>query len=223
MADNLPVNFAIPEEGSVVSYSFQEVFSKRGYITYYLCASKNSTTTSTFLTTSGGISSGVTVIKKSGDTASLEYNYDYMFNLPARVRGKVYFSFALGNGDFTASNSSCYLTAKLFKVVAAAETQLGTTQTSPTISTSADKVDTLNCMLEFDLSDAIYSFGSGESLRLEVVLYHTGATGEGIDATSGYGADPVGNSDEATASDGLIIQSGYSTTSTLNVPFILEI
>lgn len=118
MADNLPINFNIPSEGAIASYSWTDVASGLGYVTLYLTSHEVDHVTAFSLidATIAGKRYG------SGWYSTTYQAFDSSgFNTPRTVKGKMYFSGQMCN---TAVNAPIY--AKVYHVTAAGvETEIG--------------------------------------------------------------------------------------------------
>ncbi len=212
----VPKHYRKVPEQQITSYNWEDIAAGVGYSLFYPTASQSSSALTYAVTQSTSIPSGVVVNKKSG-SGTITGTYDILFNSPRRIKGKVYLSFSLGTTDGNQTTGTGRVTASLYHDDGA-ETQLGSTIESETVSASADTIKTKAIVLIFDLSSQIYKFKKGETLRLKVILTHTGAS----TATSGYSQDPSSSADNTD--DGLVvINTGYTTRMTLAVPFILDL
>lgn len=86
MAEQLPINFAVPSEGAIASYNWIDLEAGFGYVDYYLCSSDDGTIYKRTLTTTAVPSSEASI-----STSANYYFISSVLNSPKTIEGTAYF------------------------------------------------------------------------------------------------------------------------------------
>ncbi len=165
-------NFAIPSEQVLANYSYQELLTGEGIITFQLVLSENSTTTN-YLIKTDAIVSDPTFKRKQNASETFNWTFDTnTFKFRRIIEGTVYISFT-HKAAFGNAGCSNYLTVALYHYDGTTETSLGSV-TSPTVSdNSTDTYATR--LITIDVSKRI--FQKGDILRAKLTWVASGASG----------------------------------------------
>lgn len=167
MADTLPLNFPIPQENIISSYTFQDIAQNVSYATYYAVIDR----TGAGILSPSGIETDQEYwrISKTTASGSEEWNFDLTFKRPVTIEGKLMVVCTYGGKKGTGSAPQSYETVEIFHVNATAtETSIGTEQTGETYNYGGDtNVRSYRKLFIFDITKK--TFGIGEKLRVEVV------------------------------------------------------
>lgn len=203
---------------AIASYSYEEIASGLGYISFYAYNSTDSTSTKYGLITETSIKSYVKVssgtVAMSGDTNQklLDIDWDITMDDPRTLNGRCFiqipFYAYVSSGNYTQ-----YLIVKLRKYSGTTETDLGTVQ-----STNFNNVNNLTTatppkMFVLDITNT--PFKRGDILRLTLESYYNPGGGSGS-LTQYVGNDPNARADATV--------TGLETTQLkLDVPFRIDI
>ncbi len=216
----IPQEFPPGAEQAIASYDFTEISSGTGYSNFYPAASTVSGAATYLMATDTSITSGEAVKKLTGAANASTIDYDVIFNLPQRVKGKVILSYATGAAY---GNGTCnmHTRAKLYKLDVNGNAKLLDQEyaTNLITATVGDTLVTSRNLIQFDLTDKVRLFKKGEGLRVNIYM----SMGGGSQSTAGYAQDPSGSADTTEGSALQVIDTGYSTTMTLAIPFVLDL
>lgn len=195
----VPINFAVPSE-ALVSYSYLDLFSKTGWLTFY----GQHCDAGKFLNVTNTIESGSQSFAVANNTT---YTFDFLFNVPQTTKAGYAFLATL----FGVANTGKYITvvASLFHVDAAAtETQIGSDTTIGTVNSGG--VTWVGGRKSNAIPLTSKHFKIGETLRLKLLVTTNGSS-------PGIVCDP-------TNSSYTIDSVTYSKTNMLlNIPFKLDL
>lgn len=210
MASQLPVNFAIPGEGAIASYSWQEVAAKTGYNTFYLA---NFNDDLYGLTTNTILSKYASVVLNN----TVEYDFDFLFNSQVTLEGNAYLALPIIFYKYApGAVTTIEIVATIYHYDGSTETSLGSsTETISSLQSIGDSSITQYFTAKIPISQK--NFKAGETLRVNI---NPGSASSGV---AYLGCDP-GNRGEAFFNPG----SGYVTITTdvlskVEVPFKIDL
>ena len=202
---------------ATASYDYYDIADGTGIKNFYAAQTHSSgALTDYYLTTDNTDYSAVISCKMipAGAGYTTDDNYEVLFNFPKMIRGKIRVSIVQGLAA-SAANQYIFILLKLYKVSGATVTQIGDEVcTNKLISTASVKLDRRENVY-FDTGGRVH-FKKGDRLRLNVKVYASHSV------AMGYGIDPVGRDDIATASGGIIIDAGHTTQLKVGVPFVID-
>ena len=231
MAPTLPLNIPIPQSAAIASFNYTDIAEATGIVKFFGSVWTSGgtdyppaiITSGGFLTTaaisSGKIAVSGATITSSGEGFILNTTHDVVFNRPQNIKGNAYLNITLGAYNNTASGSepSVWLSgATLTNATTGAILGSAVTSDYFSIPTTAVQARSKTFLLKFDLTDQVYHFKAGETLRLTLPLWGTGGSASAI-SYGGYGADPADRNDT-----GLTIEDTDTTKMELYVPFLLN-
>jgi hypothetical protein len=210
MADQLPVNFAIPGENSIANYDWRDIATGTGYIEFYATKTRLASADSYKLVTSTLWSDSDYAL---GNNSATDLDFDITFDNQLTLKGEAHvqvpIAFFLGSG--TGVSISCTVTVNLYKVSGGVETQIGSTATTTQSSSalnggqSAQKIGAV--VIAINTPTIIKR---GDTLRLNVI---SGAGG-GTNRFTGIFFNPANN----TTQPGTWIDSIRTTQLKLSLP-----
>ena len=151
----LPQTLPIPQEAGVASYSFTDIASGVGYVSFFGTQFSDNSYNFVLNTLTGDE-------RKTLLSNGLEINFDLAFDRPRTINGNVLFSYTIESGAASGTSS---ITIKLFHVASGGtETQLGGTATGTDISADAARRDTH----AFSVTNQVMK--KDEKLRIEWVI-----------------------------------------------------
>lgn len=184
MADNLPVNFPIPQEQSIASFSFTDIANGSGVVVFYTTISEDQSGKDYHLTDqqvkpAGWTSASATETRiNSGSYIAFDTGE---FNLPRTVKGTAYISGYLYSGD----GSNGYYTMKISKWDGTTETDLTSEINTQTSNLSTGQYEAFYCVLP--LTQTVIK--KGEQLR--VSFKRTSGTSQVFLETDATGTYPL--------------------------------
>ena len=214
MADALPINIPIPPESAVASYSYADVASGTGFITYYLFNTEDDSAKDYHLASNTIRSNDTNVTNTTTSGTFVEVineDFDILFNKPQSIRGVATMVLATGSNNGGSGTATHYAVATLYHYDGSTETQIGTVQ-SPAIANSTAGVSAPFTM-ELNIANRVL-FSIGDTLRLTVQIY--GKATSGTDTFSFYHS-PL---DLAATIGGTALDT---TQSLINIPFVIEL
>jgi len=161
MAEILPINFPLPPEPAIISYSWTDLDSGTGYVDYFLLGTKNTSGETVLLTPSSSVV-GFWDSQGNGFNETTYHNFDVTFNHPRTIKGRAYFS-----GQMFDLDNNSKVTAKLIHYDGSTETVIGAETVTFEIANG-----TYNFCLCWDVSQTL--FKKGETLRLAVKVGQDG-------------------------------------------------
>jgi len=172
----VPVNFAIPGESAVASYSWTDIASGLGYVTFYGFKSVDDTTGHYILSKNPSYSDEVATLGTSVDsrtyTEVLDLDFDTSeFKLPQTIEGAGYVQIALSTNGADTKTINYYAIAKLRKWDGVTETEIssGQSREMELIQTTNYGWDGENSNIYLDIPKTV--FKKGEILRLSIFVY----------------------------------------------------
>lgn len=197
MADVLPVNFPVPSEAAVATYSFQDLLTNTGTIVLYGATAKDDGTTNVvyFLTSNPGYGSWLAWSREqiSGTSdgvfaANADFDYEVQTTIHIVGTGHVLIPFYVSGGT---GNANIGATLSLYHVATdSTETQLATGSIEPAGAPGTDMPLRFQCgtMALLNLNKV---FKKGEKIRLSI----DSAAVSGTSTPVGYiGHDPIARS-----------------------------
>lgn len=210
MAKTLPLNFPIPAESAIATYSFADIAEGSGIIPFNLLKVDTGSGVYDFLMTTNsnmyGADSGIV------RNTELPVDFDIAFNQSKTIKGNLYAAFALGVFRAGAA-ATISITATIKKVSGVTETTIGSAVTSATISNGSSASPVSNfAVLKWSITEV--DFKGGDLLRVTTSITLTGSG-----ATGAIGCSPNGGQSTAT---GEFFNTTGSSRSTLFVPFKIQ-
>lgn len=216
MAENLPLNFAVPTESTIASYDWTNFAEGTGIRTFYIANGKNSAGTQYFLTTQAALVSYTTQYGGTSTTSTSavktdDIDYDLSpFNKPQTIRGTASLHGTWSVND-AAGGGYVYLIIRVRKWDGTNETEVGsfTSETLSSANTKRNLIGTFACTETH--------FKIGDILRITVEIWTRSATGA-ASRVGFYGQDPASTSittNYFTATDPTFMK--------INIPFKIEV
>lgn len=208
MADQLPVNFQIPAEGAVSSYTWTEIGSGTGYITYY-----PGTIAGNYILSNNPFYPDQQVYKVTeqvSDTANFDKDYDVLINRPLTVQGKMIVTM-----PFLKSNvgTQGHIYVYLRKWDGANETEVVSAEGTSFTSLPASTPTNLGAIITVPTT----RFKKGEYLRVTIQIHVTGGVAGG---NLYMGVDPM-NMDDPTAGEDAL--NTFMTQTIVQIPVRIEL
>jgi hypothetical protein len=208
----VPINFAVPGEGAVASYSFTDLATGTGYTSFYFIDCSNSIKMLT----------PTTFYSKKGYTATptntaMDVDFDLLFNKKSVVAGDalIQIPVVLVNNSGGGGTITTTAKAEIFAVaVGGAETSLGSI--SENLSASVAASDYSNQFLIGKITVAEHAFVKGEKLRVTFT-----ATAMGSNLITMIGHDPKNRTSAFSAQP--ITTTWITSQSIINIPFKVEL
>lgn len=189
MADVLPINFPIPQEGAVASYSFTDLVTKTGYIRYFLIKDSSG---DGFLSPQS-IASQTIDTQYSGTVSNQDLDFDVEFKSQQIIEGDCYLSLAtLALKSGASGSMSMTVDVEIFHVnPSETETSLGSAEGAAVFSNSpAGGGSTAARYNLYKIPLTKHAFSIGDKLRLRLT---TSTTADGGGTSIGaIGHDPIG-------------------------------
>lgn len=215
MADNLPLNFNIPAENSIYSYSWTDVAEGRGIIKFYGANWKDQSTLHYYL--SDNIINSKTIVTTGTTTSTnwekvLDVDFDITFNNPRNLKGKAYVLLTSFGSKSVASYCNRYVRARIRKVpYGGAEQEIATQRTEN--YRYANVLANDEDVIEIDVSSLVH-FAPGDILRVTIEVWgNVEVNGEN---TLGFCHDPANR----TTSQ---VTDGRSTMLEIRLPFKIDL
>jgi len=224
MAENIPVNFPIPTERAIASFSFTDLAEGTGVVEYTLGVQNVEGTESFFLSTTAGWNSsvaGVTTYKQEeteNDTSfakTIDIDFDLTaFNLPRRIRGTGRCQINFGGGELQPNNSGeTYIICRIRKWDGSSETEIasGQSQTRVIASNVANNRETGNIPITIPLT----SYKKGETLRVTIEQWSKKTSSSVF--TARFAHDPQDT--DQTEFGG----TDFFTTLKVQIPYVIDV
>lgn len=217
----VPINFAVPSEGAVASYSWTDIASGQGFVRFYLAQELQGGNTSYILTDTQIYSntSDVTSTGTNADTFTKTNTLTFsssVFNTPRTIRGFARFSISIGAHSTSGGTGSGAIVAILKKVSGGVTTTLCTTGLSDNTSGgTAVPVGHKRVLMLKEITET--SLKIGDILQLDIDFYALNAS-----STSGYigycdlGTDPLNQNGTWIKPQ---TETGDRTDSFVEIPF----
>lgn len=167
----VPVVFRKSSEAAIASFSFTDLVTKTGYLTFHVA---KATDDAVFLTPVAIESAEVNVstfdTTIGGSSLRAELDVDIEFNQPQTIKGKAFVAASyFANGGNGVGSASTFLKVRLFHFDGTTETEIGTQQTTDTVTRNTAGVSYLRDLVVFDVSQK--HFKIGEKFRLNIELW----------------------------------------------------
>lgn len=150
MAEILPVNFPIPGENIIVTYSYTDIAEGTGIHVFYMAIVKTSATTIYKL-----VGSTLEGTSSFNDTTAGGIDFDVSFNTPKTIKGTAYLT-----GKATISSGTHQVDATIIHYDGSTETVIGANTNSHTLANG----DVFS--IPFTIAET--HFKSGDTLRLAI-------------------------------------------------------
>lgn len=173
MAENMPLNFVIPGENVLATYSYTDIANGAGYVDFYPFITRNGPQASPTVSYQLAISSSQNTADKQITTSNAEeYNFDSSpFNTPRVAKGLAYLKIVVKQNAGTR-----HYAIRLLKVSSSVESVIATGMDTMDVTT-AEQI----FVLKFDISTEV-NFMIGDFIRLEVT--DVSSSGNGYFGTS---------------------------------------
>lgn len=227
MADQLPINFAIPSESTIASYAYTDVMSGTGVVTFYGFDTEDNSTKSYGLLTSPIYSNNVVTYINSTTASSkfLDLDFDATFANPVVLQGTFRAQVSWLHGNETLANKSggpTWIVVRLRKYDTS-EHEIAANTKSVEMDGVDLEVHGTTANIEFEVPTTKYS--PGDILRITVELW-AGASVNGASGTDVWLChDPADRTVDAT-----LLGQGAALTETVptsqlifHVPFRLNL
>lgn len=166
----VPINFAVPSEGAVASYSYTDIATGLGYQTFYLAATRE-TTNIEYLTTDKAFYSdpesiGTDNLVTSGFEKVQDVDFDTnVFNSPRTVKGTAIMNVASSLRTLTAYKAR-YLIINVIHFDGTTETNIGSVQTITKEQSGTSGTWKYYEALQIPLTETL--FKKGDILRINI-------------------------------------------------------
>jgi hypothetical protein len=177
----IPTKFRTATEAGIASYSYVDIASGTGYVTFYGSNVVDDGTETYSLSENITYSNDkLTIIEQGGtpDAKRLDLDFDLtQFKLPRRIKGTAICNVSIIFGDANTANHDgvAYVVVRFRRVRGGVETELAANTKSDTITVGSQVVDLNVMQVEVDLSTG-YSFKKDDILRVTVELWSTGGS-----------------------------------------------
>lgn len=226
MAEQLPINFAIPAEPTITSYNYTDIADGSGKVDFYGYESKGSAAAKYELDTDTAIYSETTLFtgttSGTGGTA-ITFNKDFYtkkYNKPTTLKGTCFVQLPFAH-RVTVSNQniSTYLVVTISEYNATATTQV-TQATSYTFASGVGVSQIANFNFSFDVPDYTIKVGSQILVNLSV---YSGNTAGGSDACRWNVAVDPANRTVAHDKEGASVPGDFVTSRLkIKLPFRID-
>jgi len=224
MAELVPISFPVPTEAAIASYSYTDVAEGTGIITFYGASHQEESTEAYFLTQNEVYSNSVNTtiaIAETSFTKVIDHDYDLVFNLPKRIKGKARCNITIAGGDSNSANTSgeVYAIIKIRHYDGSTETEVASGQSETLAFESSANTSKTMCV-EIDVSTARH-YKKGETLRITVEIWakKTAANSTWV----GYGHDPKDRNVDVVVDYGSLPEDDYTKQLLFYIPFILDL
>jgi hypothetical protein len=163
MANQMPMNFDMPQENINALYSYSDVREGTGFITYYASEYGDESATSYVLDTELSYSQSIEV-----DTGTYDF-YTPTFNVPKIIEGDALLNACIYAHSPGGDSATCKITVKFYHYDGTTSTQIGSTWVSTEHSVGGVDIGTpksINGRITLPLTN----FRIGDQLRVEVVF-----------------------------------------------------
>lgn len=205
MAEQLPQNFIIPNEGVVASYNYEDIADGRGLKTLYGYVSVVSGGTVSYNLDPFIVASSYIDLDEVGITSDTTLTfYTGSFNKPRVMQGRFFLTFC----HKTSANANHHVTVKLYHYDGTTSTQLGSTWTGVTFNNTNAHVET--AMIDVDTP---VKFKLGDKIKIEIAVdLNAAATWwMGTDPLNrdGVGANEIKPSTDENATTQLVVRAPF--------------
>lgn len=165
----VPNNFLFTAEQQIASYDWQDFAAGAGIIRYYCAASETTGPAYSYFLTRREIDGTVNKRTISASTgSSTEVNFDIVYNNTAFIRGDAVVNYTIESQ----TNTVEYTTFRLLRVRDAVETVIASA-TGASHTNSSGSTQYYRYAIKMSCTET--SIARGDTLRLEVVIFNTGA------------------------------------------------
>lgn len=174
----VPINFRRSAEGAIASYTWSDIAAGTGYVAFYCFDDEdNKAMCTSRIDSSIGYTKATWAAGSESAAMRAELDFDAVFNLPQRIKGKLYVSltYRLTTTGAGTPTNSVYTKVRIYHVDTSAvpvETEIGTQQETKTI-TRTDSIGTSSgrTTIKFDVNR---HFKKNEKIRVNVELWGSG-------------------------------------------------
>jgi hypothetical protein len=187
MADNLPINFPLPSEGSIASYNYKDLASGLGYVSFYGATFLDSTETVVYSLIDNVIQS-YQEKTTPGINTNTTYDLDATFNYPCVLNGKCYIVIPMLNNNSGGNAFVVTINASLYKYDGS-ETQIGGTITKALTVNSNPSATIWDYLVGYFETGGKINFKRGDRVRLKINVVNGGNLYSGDNG--GFASDPA--------------------------------
>jgi len=169
MADTLPINFQVPNEGAIVSYNYTDFAEGTGITTFYGFVSTTDAGNDEHLTTDSSMFSTVIESVTSSGAGNAVHDADFdlnVFNMPQTLNGTAYVTFTFGGGSSSSNNNNVYANVTIRHWDGSTETDLVTDQSETIVVNNNNREKLVTMPLVIPKTN----FKKGETLRLNITV-----------------------------------------------------
>jgi len=201
MAENLPINFAIPAEGAVASYNWIDLANGMGYVDLYFLVLANSY----LLTNSTNISSNTNYFYSTISFTCIDQDFTTTINTSRTIRGNAYFEIPVTdiNGSGTVT-----VIVTVYKNL----TSIGTRTTTKVMTSEGYHSN----LISDSVSLTTTNFGVGDILKVHLRV----SWAEGASSQFYMGIDPH-NGQLYSLTDGHALS--MESQSKISIPFKIDL
>lgn len=214
MAEQVPVNFAIPGENLIASYNFFDVAEGSGIVEFCGCKVATGSASYNYILTTNKTMYSVFVGDTGGYSTLNGFSgvFEVVFNLPKTIKGTATLCVPICCYAQTGTRTG-YITADIRKYDGSSETTIGASTQSPSITGINSFIPG---MTNIKFSIARTNFKKGDTLRLYIAGTASGGSGSTADA---IGHSPIGSQETATG-DFFV---GMTSRLSLFIPFMIDL
>jgi hypothetical protein len=230
----VPINFAVPGEGAVASYSWTDIADGSGIVTFYFVQTNDFASDDQILVKEALYTGRQEYVSAAGGGTSdytqiMDVDFDLTpFNTPRTIKGNAVVSSCFGykhTGSGSGAQGNCYLVFKLRKVSGGVETEIGSCQTSTQGNFATNTTIAPNIHLNF-ITTTETNFKIGDFIRVTVEGWqkYTATSGTGTIYFATNPKNTNSTTGAATAGDPtrFVVGSGVFTNSQINIPFAVD-
>ena len=214
-AQNLPINFAIPAEGSVASYSFSELLSGSGYVEFYLGLNDTGMLTEFQYYSKTSLTEYSSADNNSVWTSAGSLDFKQRVNKPVSVAGKAVATIPTWKSNNSSTGVRCVVSIGKYDGVTTTILASGTTNQNGQSTAEVYKYLTA----EIDVPKTNFKIGEYLVVRVETYV--------ATEQTTSYfkiGHDPSNQSLSDTGSSGVAWNSStLSKSARCVIPFEVEV
>ena len=219
----MPLNKIYQKTGDtpIQTFSFTDLATGQGYVRYFAATGTDENILTTNVVLSNEIQTVVSFASLSSTPAlAIDLDFDIEFKVPQTIEGKAIVNVTIGTeSESGGTSTNTFIIAKIRKVSGGVETDLAENQ-SDTLQASDAAIETKVMLIEIEVPKT--AFKIGDILRLTIEQWHFGLAGGTSNGDTGFAHDPKARVSDTEAPLGKVIQDGFPTTLTCDVPFRVE-
>jgi len=188
MADQLPLNFAIPSESAIVTYPYEDISEGIGRVKYNLMSIEDASAESYIMTRDTLYSNTIDPGRDVTPNEVTTWDFDLApFNTPKIVKGTALFNFNTYFDKEGVGASNMVFEIEVYHYDGSTATQIGSSWTVPTMTSSGGDVkrELVTAQIELPLT----KFKIGEIIRVAIVATKTGDASDSAEWR--FGCDPM--------------------------------